>query len=236
MAKPEAKNKEIKEIAPDTKPPKAKKGKRVIIFIIIIVILGGIIFIFRNPIKNFLSGVPVIGNLFTAEEAKLPYDELESKLTSSELELATLQSKVTAYESEIKALEDKIETLEQYEANYSNFLAQKEAWDESVAETNQDLFIEQFEATYPETAEKIYSELKGESFISAEQKAYASTIGQMDSEQAAKALEMLLSSDPELVQIIFNNLGKEQKAAILDNMTSESAAQTMKLISPDINE
>ena len=71
--------------------------------------------------------------------------------------------------------------------------------------------------------------------MSKEQKAYANTIGQMDAEQAAKAMEILLTTDPELIQMIFENMGQEQRAAILDNMTSQGAAQTMKLISPDIN-
>ena len=238
MEKPLTGTEKVDESAPYTKPQKPKKGKRFITILVIIVIVGGLGFIFRKPINNFLGktlgGVPIIGSLFKVEEEKLSYNELESKLTATELEANTLKSKVESYEDEIKALEEKVKTLEQYEKNYSSFLTQKEAWDEKVANTNKDLFIEQFEQIYPDTAEKIYAELKGKSTMSKEQKAYANTIGQMDSQQAAKALEILLGTDPELIKMIFANMGQEQKAAILENMTSESAAQAMKLISPNI--
>lgn len=239
MGKTVAKAGKADEKAPYTKSEKPKKKKGLIIVLVIILLIGVVGFIFRKPINNFLgttlSGVPIVGNLFKVEEGTLSYDELERKLSTTELEATTLKGQVETYETEIKALEEKIETLKQYETNYSNFLAQKEAWDENVAQTNKDLFIEQFEQVYPDTAEQIYSELKGQSIMSKDQKAYASTIGQMDAEQAAKALEILLNTDPELIQMIFENMGQEQKAAILDNMSAQSAAQTMKLISPDIN-
>ncbi len=234
MEKAVVKTEKIDEKAPYTKPEKPKKKKGLIIVLVIILLVGVVGFIFRKPIGTVLKDVPIIGSLFKGEEEKIPYNELESKLSTSEIEVASLKSKVEGYEAEIKALEEKIETLKQYEANYSSFLEQKENWDVSVAKTNKDLFIEQFEQIYPDTAERIYSELKGQSTMSKEQKAYASTIAQMDAQQAAKALEVLLGTDPELIQMIFENMGQEQRAAILDNMSSQSAAQTMKLISPDI--
>lgn len=226
----------VNDNTPYTKPEKPKKKKGFIIVLVIILLIGVAGFIFRKPLGTILQDVPVIGNLFQVEgeEEKLSYNDLQNKLASTELEATTLKGQVENYEAEIKALEEKIETLKQYETSYSSFLAQKEAWDESVAKTNKELFIEQFEQIYPDTAERIYSELKGQSMMSKEQKSYASTIGQMDSEQAAKALEILLNTDPELIQMIFDNMGQEQKAAIMDNMSSEGAAQTMKLISPDM--
>lgn len=234
MGKAVEKTEQINGKAPDTKPEKPKKKKRFKIVLVIILLIGVVGFIFRKPLGNILKDVPVVGNLFQVEE-ELSNDELQSKLATSELELATLNGEVESYQAEIKVLEEKIETLEQYETNYSNFLAQKEAWDEEIAQTDKNLFIEQFEQMYPDTAERIYSELKGKSVMSKEQKSYASTIGQMDAEQAAKALEILLGTDPELIQMIFENMGQEQRAAILDNMSSTGAAQTMKLISPDMN-
>ena len=235
MAKAVATTEKIDEKAPYTKPEKPKKKKGLIIVLVIILLVGVVGFIFRKPIGTILKDVPIIGSLFKEEEVKVPYNELESRLATSELEATSLRGKVESYEAEIKALEEKIETLKQYETNYNSFLEQKKAWDERIAETNPDLFIQQFEQIYPDTAEEIYSELKGQSIMSKEQKAYANTIGQMDAEQAAKAMEILLTTDPELIQMIFENMGQEQRAAILDNMTSQGAAQTMKLISPDIN-
>lgn len=238
MAKMVEKAENIENKTPSTKPAKPKKKKGFLIILVLLLLIGIVGFIFRKPLGTLLKDVPVIGSLMTVEDAqgKLSYNELQSKLVATELETTTLKGKVENYEAEIKALEEKIETLKQYETSYSNFLAQKEAWDEGVARTNKELFIEQFEQMYPDTAEKIYSQFKSKSIMSKEQKSYANTIGQMDAEQAAKALEILLGTDPELIQMIFENMGQEQKAAIMDNMSSEKAAQAIKLISPDMTE
>lgn len=238
MAKMVEKAENIENKTPSTKPAKPKKKKGFLIILVLLLLIGIVGFIFRKPLGTLLKDVPIIGSLMPVEdvEGKLSYNELQSKLATTELETTTLKGKVENYEAEIKALEEKIETLKQYETSYNNFLAQKEAWDESVAGTNKELFIQQFEQMYPETAEKIYSQFKGKSVMSKEQKAYASTIGQMDAQQAAKALEILLGTDPELIQMIFENMGQEQKAAIMDNMSSDKAAQAIKLISPDMTE
>lgn len=230
MAKMVEKAEDIKNKTPSTKAVKPKKKKVFLIILVLLLLIGVVGFIFRKPLGKLLKDVPVVGSFIPVEEeSKLSYNELQSKLATTELETTTLKGKVENYEAEIKALEEKIETLKQYETSYSNFLAQKEAWDESVAGTNKELFIQQFEQMYPETAEKIYSQFKNKSIMSKEQKAYANTIGQMDAQQAARALEILLGTDPEIIQMIFENMGQEQKAAIMDNMSSEKAAQAIKL-------
>ncbi len=55
----------------------------------------------------------------------------------------------------------------------------------------------------------------------------------MDESQAAKALELLIATDSELLQVIFEGMNTDRKALILSEMTSESAAQVIKLIAPD---
>ena len=97
------------------------------------------------------------------------------------------------------------------------------------------MFIEQFEKIYPETAAELYKTLKGEAINTKEQQALAKAVGEMDEDQAAKALEVLLTTDSELVQTIMKEMKDERKSLILSSMTSEGAATVIKLISPEIN-
>ena len=160
-------------------------------------------------------------------------DELKIKVASQEQELEKLNKEIETLKSTNEALNDKNKSLTEYETKYTDFMAQKAAWDESVARTNPDLFIEQFETVYPEVAERIYKTLKGEKVVSDKQKQLATTIGQMDEAQAAGALEVLISTDSELVQSIFEGMATDQRATILSAMSEQSAAQVIKLISPD---
>lgn len=222
-------------IAPPLVPKKRKKKKWPVI-IIILLILGGSIYFFRQPILSGLSKLPVIGNFIPVQEngeENLSMDELKIKVASQEQELEKLNKEIETLKSTNEALNDKNKSLTEYETKYTDFMAQKAAWDESVARTNPDLFIEQFETVYPEVAERIYKTLKGEKVVSDKQKQLATTIGQMDEAQAAGALEVLISTDSELVQSIFEGMTTDQRATILSAMSEQSAAQVIKLISPD---
>ena len=59
-------------------------------------------------------------------------------------------------------------------------------------------------------------------------------IGEMDEEQAALALEKIIATDPELIKIIFDGMERERQALILSSMTTQGAAQVIKIISPGI--
>lgn len=222
-------------IATPLVPKKRKKKKWPVIIIILLILAGGIYF-FRQPILSGLSKLPVIGNFIPVqenEEENLSMDELKIKVASQEQELEKLNKEIETLKSTNEALNDKNKSLTEYETKYTDFMAQKAAWDESVARTNPDLFIEQFETVYPEVAERIYKTLKGEKVVSDKQKQLATTIGQMDEAQAAGALEVLISTDSELVRSIFEGMATDQRATILSAMSEQSAAQVIKLISPD---
>ena len=228
--------KEESHIAPPLTPKKRKKKKSWLIVLIIIIILGALIFFFRKPILNVAREIPIIGEyLGEAEEgeAELSLDELKAIVSSQESEINSLKGEIETLSSNNNALKEKNESLKQYETMYTDFMAQKSAWDEEVAKTNSDLFIEQFEAMYPDTAERIYATLKGEKVLSDEQKKVAKTVGNMAEDKAAAALESLLTTDAELIKIIFDGMSNDRQAAILSEMSAQSAAQVIKLISPD---
>lgn len=217
--------------------PKKRKKKKWLIFIVLILIIIGLSVFFKDPLLNGLSKVPIIGEFIpaqnTADEEELSASELKVKVNTQTHEIERLKSELESLQDANKALDEKNEDLAQYEAMYTEFMAQKAAWDQSVAETNPELFIEQFESVYPEIAERIYKSLKGEQVLSDEQKKLSSTIAQMDEDQAAAALELLISTDSELIQSIFEGMGTDKRALILSAMTEEGAAQVIKLISPE---
>lgn len=215
--------------------PKKRKKKKWPLRILSILIVVGVVYFFRTPILNTLKNIPVIGRFMpdVSNEETLSTEELNIKVKSQEQEIERLKAEKIALEASNAALNAKNESLKQYESMYTDFLAQKEAWDEEVAKTNTDLFIDQFESVYPDTAERIYNTLKGQQILSDKQKALSKTIGEMDEVQAAKALELLIATDSELLQAIFEGMSTDRKALILSEMTSDSAAQVIKLIAPD---
>ncbi|MBU3803593.1 MAG: hypothetical protein H9872_02380 [Candidatus Cellulosilyticum pullistercoris] len=227
------KNKET-PVAPSLTLRKRKK-KKWLMRVLIILIVVGLIYFFRVSILNGLKNIPVIEQFIPdiLNEETLSIEELNLKVKSQEQEIERLKAENETLEASNTKLSIQNESLKQYEAMYTDFLAQKEAWDEEVAKTDTDLFIDQFESVYPDTAERIYKTLKGEKLLSDKQKALSKTIGEMDETQAAKALELLITTDSELIQIIFEGMNTDRKALILGEMTSDSAAQVIKLIAPD---
>lgn len=234
------KNKEVntEEVmeTPPLVPKKKKKKKKWLIVLVVLILIGGVVFFFRKPILNGLRKVPLVGQFIPSpneEVEELSPEELKVKVNAQEQEISRLEEEVEALKSANDELTTKNESLTEYESSYNDFMAQKAAWDEEVARTNTELFIKQFEAVYPDVAERIYKVLKGEKMLSDEQKKLSSTIAQMDEEQAAKVLERLVSTDSELVKSIFAGMNTDRKALILSSMTEQGAAQVVKLIAPD---
>ena len=227
------KNEETPVVPPLTL--RKRKKKKWLMRVLIILIVVGLIYFFRVSILNGLKNIPVIEQFIPdiLNEETLSIEELNLKVKSQEQEIERLKAENETLEASNTKLSIQNESLKQYEAMYTDFLAQKEAWDEEVAKTDTDLFIDQFESVYPDTAERIYKTLKGEKLLSDKQKALSKTIGEMDETQAAKALELLITTDSELIQIIFEGMNTDRKALILGEMTSDSAAQVIKLIAPD---
>ncbi len=237
MAKEKKKTEEKEDHLNPPLEPRKRKKKKWLVILILLLIIGGVVVFFRAPIMKVLKNVPVIGQFIPDEvvEERLTPEELELKVSTQEKEIAKLEAEIKALEENNIALSEQNESLKQYESMYTDFMSQKEAWDEEVAKTNTELFIQQFESIYPDTAERIYQTLKGEKVLSDQQKALSTTIAGMDEDQAAKALELLIATDSELVQTIFGGMSADQQSIILSAMTSESAAQVIKLISPDEN-
>ncbi len=221
-------------------PKKRKKGNKLLIFFFILLAVGITGFVFRKQIgrllSNNLKGVPIVNQFFkeqTDPYGHLTKDKVIQELEQKKREQEQLNQEILDLEEQNAALEQKINALKEYETKYEEFISQKEAWDERIAKTDPKMFVEQFEKIYPETAEKIYKDIKIDTIITKQQKEFASTVGQMDADQAAKALETLIPSDPELIKLVFQGMEQERKALILSGMQASNAATVIKLLSPD---
>ena len=215
--------------------PRKRRKKKWPIVILLLLIIAATSYFFRNPILESMQSIPIINRLIPAstEKEKLSVEALSAKVQLQEREIEKLNTEKTTLESSYAALEEQNQALKQYETMYNEFLEQKQAWDQEVAKTNPQLFIEQFEKIYPDTAEQIYTVLKGQKNLSDRQKELSKTIEQMDEEQAANALEILITTDVELLQVIFEGMSTDRRAVILSEMSSDVAAQVIKLIAPE---
>lgn len=152
-------------------------------------------------------------------------DQLELTIESNKLELA-------ANATEIEQLNARIQTLQIFEDEYNAFIQNKTEFSFELAEANPALFVEQYENMEPDIAANIYASLINGVELTADQKAQAKTISEMDSATAAKALETMLATDTDLIQTIFNSMDTQSQASILDEMSADNAAQVIRLITP----
>lgn len=229
--------KEIKDI-PSIKTKKKKKTWLWVV--IILIIIGGLGMFFKKPIYKVLDkatkNIPSINKIFSKPVG--PYDGLTKEdvlelLAKTQTEKETLETQLSEGQKTIEALNSKIDSLKQYEERYAAFEQQKNEWDEKIAKTNPQLFIEQYEKMNPESAEKLYVDISKQKNLDKAQKDLASTVGQMEEEPAARALEQIIKTDSELVKMIFEAMELERRSAILGVMDSKVAAEVIKILSPD---
>lgn len=221
---------------PPFKSKKHQKKKWIGIGVICIILVG-VGFIFRTSLIHLIKDVPLVNKLISYKqenEEGLSKEALLNQYEIQKQELLMLQEKIDSLEEVNKDLEARNATLKEYESNYEAFLEQKAAWDQSIAESNPELFMQQFEQIYPETAAELYQTLKGQDIYAKEQKSLAKAVGDMEEDQAARALEVLLTTDDQLVRMIMQEMKDDKKSLVLSSMTSDAAAKVIKLISPEI--
>lgn len=241
----------VEEDSTGKKGKKDKKGKKKKSkfkkFLFFVIFWGGIgtgIYLnwdIVNPlVAPYVQNVPFLNTIFVipTNEGEDPYmlipqEELVEQLKSAEAQVLTKEEEIKALNQVEMDLRNRITGLQEYESNYETFLEEKLMWSAEIAMENPSLFIEQYENMYPEDAARIYEGLKGESIMSKDQKEHAEIVAEMEESQAAAMLELLLQADINLVKVIMENMDVEKQSAILSAMTTENAAQIVRLISPE---
>ncbi|MGL5674984.1 MAG: hypothetical protein ACRDDX_01070 [Cellulosilyticaceae bacterium] len=216
-----------------------KKKRRLWIPLIgigVVTIVAAALYMNRHTIGKAVQKVPVLNQVFKTEE-KGPYDHLTKEQLIQMIEEAkgvqtTTEAKLEEEKHTNTLLQEKIVTLKQYENQYASFMKQKTEWDEALAKANPALFMEQFDLMHPEVAERVYKDVVVQEQLTKEQKKHAQALVEMEPEQAAKALEKLVGTDPELVKVLVKSMDTESQGRILSEMQSPFAAQVIKLIAP----
>jgi flagellar motility protein MotE (MotC chaperone) len=237
--KKEKNSKETSEVSLK-KPKKKKKALKLLIIFVILVGLAGAGWFFRTPVKSFLANatknVPFLNTLFKVEEQEAPvtytYDELAKQVETLNRQLQQATALLAEKEETISQLELRNRVLTQYEENQLSFIEEKNNWDTERAKENPNLFLEIYESMYADNRDETFDILKAEETLTQAQNEYAKVVAEMDEAQAAAALTMLVTTDPNLVRSILNNMALEKKALILSEMDATTAATVIKLLSP----
>lgn len=226
---------------PEADLPLQKPKKTAFKWILLTVILAGLglgVVVGRNGIAEAVQKVPVLSKVLKREEGngttEVTKESEEVKALKRTIE--GLNGQIQGLTEEKASLENQVQVLKQYEAQYKDFATNRADWEKEVASEAPGDFIKYYEKIAPENAQLLYRELKTQQIATAEQKAYAKVIADMDEEATARALAKIVGTDPELVKYAFKGMSSERQSAILSAMDEKVAAQVIKLIAPDVRQ
>ncbi len=238
---------------------KKKKGglfkKIIIIFVVVLILfLGGFIALLKFDVAKLGTEVigPSIKNIpgATLILPEMPEEEVivegDETIRYETMEQATEILKVTENllkekEEEAEKLIEQIDQLQKenerlkiFEANFMDFEADKEAFDNLVvAETDSSAFASWYETIYPDNAASIYAEVVKDQVKSDELDDLVATIGEMKPEEAAAVLSEIGGTRLEMVATIIKHLENDASADILGAMDTALASRIMAYLYPE---
>lgn len=237
---------------------KKKKGgflKIIIIFFVVLLLLvAGFIALLKFDVAKL--GTEVIGPSIkdipgaTLILPEMPEEEVleegEEVIGYETIEQAVEILKVTENllkekEEEAEKLIEQIDQLEAentrlkiFEANFTDFEADKEAFDSYiVAETDSSTFATWYETMYPDNAASIYAEVVKDQAISDELNDLVQTYGEMKPAQAAAILSEMSGTRLEMVATIIKHLENDASADILGAMDTALASRVTAYLYPE---
>jgi len=242
------KDKKAEKKARKNKKGKKKGGKGKIIFIaVLLLVFGAGVAVFGFNVFNLRDGyvypalreVPFIGDMIPEEEnaeqdeyGGLTREQLIVQNKKLESEKKALQEDKDSLTKRISDNDKEMTRLKEIEAEQLKFKSDKEAFDKMIAENDPNAYKTYYESVYPENADKIYKETIQKEAANKEVKQYVQTFENMKKDAAAKVLEEMTGTDMNLVVRILNNIGAEQRGAILGAMDSAKAASVVKQMAP----
>lgn len=221
-----------------------------IVLAIVLIWLGIFGVLIKLNVGNFgsdvlypvLKDVPVVNRILPAtEENKTEqsgdYDNLReanARIRELESQLGATTSADSANSSEIDELKAEISRLQKFEDNQKKFAERVKEFDKNVVYNDKAPDTDEYKAYYegiePDNAEEIYREVCRDYEYSQEVKDQADMYAKMEPANAAAILEEM-SNDLNRVASILDCMQTSKSAAILQNMTTTTAAQiTTKMI------
>lgn len=242
----ELKKQEKREMKQEKKANRSKASRFIKLVLTIVIILFAIFMFLYFDIFNVRSkyvddkidGTPIASvfesaknasnstdNVASRGELLTQIDDLESQVEKLEEELASEQDKNELYARQISQMKPLVD--EQLE-----FKEEKEEFDTMIAENDPDAYQNFYESIYPETAEEIYRSIVTKENLDDTVNDYISTFSSMDESDAADILDVMSSTDLDLVVSILSNMSPDKSGAILSEMETDTAAKIAKRMAP----
>lgn len=228
-------------------------GSKLLTFliVIIIVIIWLVIFgvLIRFDVGGFgsevlypvLKDVPVVNRILpdvegTGTEGYTNIDEANARIQQLEQELAALKSTNTASTDEVNELKSEVNRLKKFEEQQTAFEQRVKEFDENVVYNDKAPDISEYQKYYeeidPDNAAEIYKDVTKDLVHRAAITKQATMYGKMEPAQAASILETM-SGDLDRVAAILDSMSESKSAAILAEMTPETAAQITTKMTAD---
>ena len=144
----------------------------------------------------------------------------------------------SSYASTIEKLEAEVTRLEPFEKQQKDFYEERASFYSSIVygegSPDPSAFASYYEMIDPETAERIYKQIKMDELDEAAIQAFAKTYSGMKAKQCAKIFdEMVAENQIELVARILAQMTIENRADVLAAMEKPNAAKLTQLLEPN---
>jgi len=236
-----------RKVAEENIKKKPKKKRRAVApFLILLFILAGLVSVLAFNAFNVrdryiyppLAKIPFVGG-FIPNTAGRPEDlgamqpdQLIARINELESALSKAQNDLTAADAVIADNNTQIENLKVFESQQLKFKQDKADFDQRVAMADPRAFADYYQAISPENAELLYPKAAAEADRAAEIKKYLNNIKAMDEATAAGMLQLLISTDMDLVVSIMRGLDSRVAGGILNEMDTRSSASIIKMMAP----
>lgn len=185
-----------------------------------------------------LKDIPVVNRILPdiAEDYSGKYNfnsisEAVERIKELERELASSTDTNGAHSNEINSLKAEIERLRVFEQNQEAFAKRVQEFDDKVVFNDKAPELQEYKKFYEgisrDNAERIYKQVLEKLQHSQDIQKQADIYSTMDPAQAAKVFETM-TGDLDLLANILDCMSKSKSALILQNMSTESAAQLTK--------
>ena len=252
MAKKDKKKTEDNPELQDVNEKEEGNGSKIITILIVtvIVLIWAAVFgvLIKLNIGNFgsdvlypvLKDVPILNRILpdVDENYSGQYDynsvaEAVTRIKELEKQLAASQDTNEADKTQLTSLQTEVDRLKKFEADQEAFAKRVEDFDNNVVFNEKAPDIAEYRTFYegiePDNASKIYQKVVEELQYSQKIKNMADIYSKMEPAQAAAVFETM-TGDLDLLAGILDSMSQSASAEILQNMTSESAAQITKKI------
>jgi len=220
--------------------------------LLLLIVVGAIVAIFVFNVFNIrdefifepLRSVPLIGDFIPGEP--LTENGVENGQPAEPVadpEVAALMSQIEVLQGQLnmaQALntqyEETVQVLQGYQNVITEYRENRRLFDEMIIMQDPNAFANFFEEVEPDTAARLFAQIRQQQQVDRDFRRYASTYAEMDTGEAADVFGILLMTDANLVVDILESFNPTQRAEIFNEMEAEDVAILTILMAPQVEE